>query len=317
MNTRIAFLLLCLLCLNPAAAMAWWDMGHMQVAAVAYGRLTPAVQSKVDALIKLHPANPMWVQGLEGLPPRDVAQAAFVHAATWADDIKDTLSCATLHRSDCYTRGKVTDPTAGQNVGTSDRAQHDYWHFYDIPFSTDGSAINPSPAVNALSQIRVLTAALGTKTSSEDLLSYDLVWLLHLVGDAHQPLHAVSRFTQQIPGDQGGNLEKADIGTSEPVTLHAVWDGMLGDRGPASAAIAAASSLPPADPKLAVIADPEVWFNESAALAQKYAYTSEIGPDKGPYQLSDQYLQNAKAVAQKQVALAGARLANLINAALK
>src|SRR5690242_8302281 len=35
---------------QPAAA--WWDEGHMQVAAVAYDRLTPAVRSKVDALIK-------------------------------------------------------------------------------------------------------------------------------------------------------------------------------------------------------------------------------------------------------------------------
>ena len=80
-------------------AHAWWDMGHMEVAAIAYGRLDDAVRPKVDALIKQHPAYPLWIKGLEGLPDSDKAQAAFVHAATWADDIKTMLSCNALCRS--------------------------------------------------------------------------------------------------------------------------------------------------------------------------------------------------------------------------
>lgn len=50
-------------------------------------------------LIKQHPAYPLWIKGLEGLPDSDKAQAAFVHAATWADDIKTMLSCNALCRS--------------------------------------------------------------------------------------------------------------------------------------------------------------------------------------------------------------------------
>ena len=50
-------------------------------------------------LIKQHPAYPLWIKGLEGLPDSDKVQAAFVHAATWADDIKTMLSCNALCRS--------------------------------------------------------------------------------------------------------------------------------------------------------------------------------------------------------------------------
>ena len=60
-----------------------------------------------------------------------------------------------------------------------------------------------------------------------------------------------------------------------------------------------------------------MWFKESAALAQQYAYGTAVGPDKGPYDLDAAYLSKAKSVAEYQVALAGQRLANLINAALK
>ncbi|WP_456737531.1 MULTISPECIES: S1/P1 nuclease [unclassified Bradyrhizobium] len=107
--------------------------------------------------------------------------------------------------------------------------------------------------------------------------------------------------------------------TSEACKLRSfiVWDGILGDRGTAAAAIGAASLLPAADPTLAKIDDPEIWFKESSALAQQYAYGTAVGPDKGPYDLDAAYLSKAKSVAEAQVALAGQRLANLINAALK
>ena len=35
--------------------------------------------------------------------------------------------------------------------------------------------------------------------ADDDVKSYDMVWLLHLVGDVHQPLHATSRFSAASP----------------------------------------------------------------------------------------------------------------------
>jgi len=303
-------------------ANAWWDLGHKQIAALAYGKLTPSAKSKANQLIKRHLAYPMWIRGLEGMSPKEIEQAAFVNAAVWADDIKNTnANCISLAPPGCYVGGptdKVDGPNAGANIGMADHLIHDYWHYYDIAFSPDGTQTIDSPPVNALSQINLLTAALSDPSKSDDVKSFDLVWLLHLVGDAHQPLHTTQRFTQQIPnGDRGGNEEKVDIGGTEPIKLHMVWDGILGESGPAAAAIAAATALPPADPVAARVSDPAIWFDEGFAIAKKDVYTSEIGPGVGDFKLTAAYLTNARKVAQERASIAGARLANLINAALR
>src|ERR1700730_12872831 len=62
--------------------------------------------------------------------------------------------------------------------------------------------------VNVQTQIPMFRSALrATSGASDDVRSYDLVWLIHLVGDVHQPLHTTSRFTHEQPkGDAGGTL---------------------------------------------------------------------------------------------------------------
>ena len=50
MRTWIAIAALCAVSLTAGPARAWWDGGHMQIAAVAYERLDPAVRAKVDAM---------------------------------------------------------------------------------------------------------------------------------------------------------------------------------------------------------------------------------------------------------------------------
>ncbi len=90
-------------------ALAWWDQGHMEIAALAYEQLDPEVRTTADRLIEL---NPKYAEWTSGLPEADKAKAAFVHAATWADDIKTDPTYA---GSDA-----VIDPTAAQNIGYSD-----------------------------------------------------------------------------------------------------------------------------------------------------------------------------------------------------
>jgi len=51
--------------------------------------------------------------------------------------------------------------------------------------------------------------------------------LIHLVGDIHQPLHAVSRYTKAHPGgDAGGNLFYIKYNNIH--NLHALWDAQVG-----------------------------------------------------------------------------------------
>jgi hypothetical protein len=84
-------------------------------------------------LLKLNADYPKWTAGV---PDEKTAKLyAFVHAATWADDIK--------RREYGYTRDNVNSATAGQNIGYSDHNQHAYWHFKDINFSSDGTPLPP------------------------------------------------------------------------------------------------------------------------------------------------------------------------------
>lgn len=297
----------------PLSAQAWWDEGHMQVAAVAYERLTPAVRAKVDALIKLNPQYPSWASGW---PASKVAQFAFVRAATWADDIKTPELAYTDDGN------KPTRPEAGQNIGYHDHLMHKYWHYKDIGFSTDGTPVEEPDQVNAVTQIKILSAGLAPSSGLPDeARSYDLVWLLHLVGDAHQPLHATARFSRGLEhGDEGGNKVSVIPATGQTMKLHGYWDSLLGGSSTPDGAIKDAlvfDKLPQPDATLARIVDPDVWFAESQKLAQQFAYAEPVKSGTPPPKLTREYETDARNVARQQAALAGARLANIINEALK
>src|SRR5262245_44384541 len=98
-----------------------------------------------------------------------------------------------LSRSTCLVNREnrpPNDPSAGQNIGYDDLARHKYWHFVDLPFSDDHTTLPTVPTPNAETQIAAFRAVLATESNDpklEKLKSYDLSWLLHLVGDVHNP----------------------------------------------------------------------------------------------------------------------------------
>ncbi|MGO7860195.1 S1/P1 nuclease [Rhizobium ruizarguesonis] len=299
----------------PFTALAWWDEGHMQVAAVAYERLSPETREKADALIRLNPEYENWVAGV---PERLRSQYAFVRAAVWADDIKSQIVGYT-------DEGDTTNsPTAGRNIGYVDSFKHTYWHFKDIPYFVEGMTEAETDPVNLETQIVTLTKGLSTSSGLPDSVrSYDLVWLLHLVGDAHQPLHATALFSKALKkGDQGGNFIEVTPANGQTVKLHAYWDGIFGGYSTPYGAIKdglldKTIKLPEPDPARAAISDPAVWLQEGRQKAIDSVYVSPVGFDKGPYELDRSYETNARKVAREQAAVAAARLANLITEALK
>jgi hypothetical protein len=292
-------------------AAAWNDFGHMEVAAVAWEKLDAPVRTQVATLLKL---NPMYGSWTKGVAAQDRDRTAFLLAATWADAIKDA--------SAGYTDDKAPSvPDPPRKAGYKDRLQHRYWHFIDMPFSPDGTGTKPPAPPNAKTQIAAFRAELSKKDAPSGVRSYDLVWLLHLVGDVHQPLHATARFVAtQHGGDHGGNdvLLCSDTACQRPDTLHFHWDGLL---GPSHMKIAdvvqAAHQLPEADATLAGVTNEAQWIDESFAEAKKDAYAAPVGPTAGPFTLNNAYDTRAHADAKVRVALAGARLARLLNSALK
>src|SRR5215469_8199753 len=305
------------LALASSPACAWDSFGHMEVAAVAWGKLTPAARARATELLKLNPEYASWISHT---PAQNRDQIAFVTAATWPDFIKHAQG----YHSDGTDNGDrpPPGPEASQNIGYKDHFMHKYWHFIDEPFSPDGTPLHNPDTPNAQTQIAAFRAKLsGPGASSEDMdiKSYDLVWLVHLVGDVHQPLHATSRFTRGLPnGDEGGNDVKVHCGSGcGAVELHGFWDDVLGTSAHPQDAIDAAKQLPEPDARLASIADESVWIDERFEAAKAHAYVQPIGGGAGSVTLTDNYKSSALNLAEQRVALAGARLADLLNAALK
>lgn len=305
----LAVVVLFLLC-ACSQARAWNSVGHMAVAWTAYQQLTPAEKDRVAVLLKLNPDYSKWLSYIPaGTSDADRDMYVFMMASTWPDEIKAAGSG--YSGTDTAPSGESPDLNDGYSAGKA----HKYWHFVDTPFSLDGTALPAVPVPNAVQKITAFRAALAT--GEPDLLkSYDLVWLMHLVGDVHQPLHCTTRVTAAMPnGDQGGNLVVVKGSSKE---LHAFWDDALGlgDTQKFMAAVKVGKALPPPDSSLAGDANENDWAAESFSLAKTSVYVKPVGAGLGPYKLTRSYKTATANIAKARVSLAGARLTVLLKAAL-
>jgi hypothetical protein len=313
MRSLALFLLLAFV--SPAHA--WNKMGHMMVAAVAYSQLTPVARAQVDQLLTLNPSYGDWTGGKGAAREERTAERAFMLAAFWPDEIKGAGG---------YTDEGDTQegPDAGADKGYGDHLRHRYWHYINTPISSDGTPVKEPHAPNVLTQINSLREVLADKAADPGRRSYALVWLLHLVGDVHQPLHTVSRFTATQPdADGGGNrvalscVPEIQEGSRCPNNLHAFWDDVAGGDDLIPEVLAHVHELPRADAQKARIDDPGVWVQEGLRLAQSVVYVGPIGDGGGPFVIDEPYHAKARAVAAQQIVLAGTRLARLLNRQLR
>jgi hypothetical protein len=294
---------LCVALTSPASA--WNDRGHMIVAAKAWERLNPQTKRAVNVLLRHNPRYNSWVAGL---PAASRARAAFIRAATWPDYIKSAPG---------YYQDRLPNTKSSRNIGYVDCYQHRYWHYKDLPFSPDGTAVLAPPAPNAETQINLFIQALSDSATPTDVRSYDLAWLLHLIGDVHQPLHATQRFiSTDVNGDGGGNDVKYCLTTqcSNGSSLHSFWDGAFGNAEDLRSIIDFARHMPLAPAAQASQLDPAVWLEESFEIAKTRVYQPPIANTLGPVVLTAAYRNDAAATATQRASLAGARLANLLNA---
>ena len=133
----------------------------------------------------------------------------------------------------------------------------------------------------------------------------------------HQPLHCVARFGKtQKAGDEGGNRVKVCDPQCDG-KLHAFWDDALGTGIFPSDAVKVGKGLSSVDAGLAAKLDTAVWIEEGFQAAQTKVYKNPIGAGAGPFSITLTYRKTAGALVRKRVALAGARLANVLNDELK
>jgi hypothetical protein len=334
------FVSLCVFCVFSVAH-AWDNVGHMAVAGLAYDELTTQQQDRLVAILKNHPKLDFITEGFPdpNIDGRDLVMAA----ATWPDLARSHVSKSGTPDGIIDNGYEEKDPAITQ-VKFDDGLLHRGWHFIDnslwVGAGTPPPQLPKPPEVNAVGVVKVLITQLKSNESDKEK-AYDLGWLLHLVGDLHQPMHAVNGISATLPeGDRGGNLVEIKGATDGASELHAFWDEVLGKTAPSE-------KTPPHHPHLEkdvataddVIADvqklrlnktkdnnldPSAWANESLQLAKRDAYDLNFVPitverpgNSEPTQklqttLDAEYGVSAKKVARKQLRRAGHRLALIL-----
>lgn len=280
----ICCLVLALACVP--CARAWGPQGHRTVGAIADRLLTPAARAAVAELL----AGDLDKFG------NPSGRTTLESVAVWADEIRGTAA---------------------------DRPR---WHYDDVPvcgsapprerYCRDGECNS--------AQLERLTALLRDPRAAPRERNEALKWIVHLVGDLHQPLHAAEN------GDLGGNraaVTLVGVRTRGRENLHRAWDGELvrlalhtGDRQRPPRDIDALADEARALVPEAGQGTPESWASESNHLARNVAYQYPGfacgSVPAGVVQLDRDYQAEAEAIVRERLLLAGGRLANLLDKTL-
>ena len=271
----------------PAPAFGWGYEGHKVIANIARDLLTPAVHAKVDALLAADP---------DTLTAHDIASEA-----TWAD--------------------------AFRGAGHRETAQ---WHFADIElvkpdltsacfgFPPSGAAASAGPAQDCVvGKVEQFEAELRNPSTPAPERLLALKFLLHFLGDLHQPLHASDN------QDHGGNCVRLALGGPRTTNLHSYWDTAVVEAlgsDPKAVASALEAQITPTDRRVWEQGDPRTWAMETFGVSKAVTYTAfsrpGCGSDAAPITLPPSYPARAQAAAALQLKRAGVRLALELDRAL-
>lgn len=192
------------------------------------------------------------------------------------------------------------------------------WHYVNIPINPPTGTPAAYDAARDCPTGDCVLAAIGrfkevlheTVGSPRERLEA-LKWLVHLVGDINQPLHASDN------ADRGGN-DVHVIFMGRSTNLHAVWDtGILANAGitdERAYALSLARSISSAEAEQWRSGTPADWACDSYGIARNLIYG--VWPHS-PGVLPPSYEQRAIYVAQVQLEKAGVRLAAVLNGALR
>lgn len=267
---------------------AWWCNGHMITAMIAQldlAKNSPEVLQTANQV--LAPLNGALSHGLDN---------TFVETACWADDIRYFgVDSMTL------------------------------WHYIDRPYNLDGLLNATRSSINVLWGINQTISTLKNDNHLNAPLETSMMirFLIHFVGDMHQPLHNTELISKLFPnGDAGGNLFPI-VYNSQINQLHKLWDWALGVSGddcprPLSkqgwGTITKISQeimdeLPRKD-LAEFLSDPYIdnWSVNNFHIAVNAVYEGiEMNgrPNEG-------YLLRGRKIAKKQLALGGYRLADIL-----
>ncbi len=305
-----------ILLLFPARAWPWGCEGHQAVAMIAEKHMNAHALEAANRILQASPIDPTL--------PRYCPNAGLSlieDAATWPDDIR-----------------KV-------------RPEASPWHYIDIPRDAPRSASVleescPASTGCVTSALEQQVALLRDDSTDPRVRADALRFVIHFVGDLHQPLHCVTN------NDEGGNCVPVDFFGNPPVernpqfesyspNLHAIWDsgiiqrmkGQESTREWATTLDQKFSTQDAAWQKAGVNIDDWVWESHDLADTVVYAKLPVAIPVEKPVevkscaddhhvstrmldlheQLGQQYADAVAPTIDEQIAKAGVRLATLLN----
>jgi hypothetical protein len=288
--------LLMLVLIVPHQASAWVREGHMATGALAYDILEQRDPEAIAAILRLmqaHPDRARFDAQLGGLAGREGERRLFELMAIWPDAVRGT-------------------PYA-----------HPVWHTSQRIVSSARSVIPFAFGSAQFEFGRNLAVAHDAAASDADR-AVALCWVMHIVGDMHQPLHTAMWMSWRFPiTDAGGQWAWVRPSPdAAPERLHWFWDSA---GHPAALGLAPSGSLeakleqdPPAE---TLSPDPETafahWVAQTRELAYEVAYARgrlRVGnsPDSARV-LSNDYVERARTVSRAQLTAAGRRIGALLS----
>lgn len=273
--------------LVPTPALSWGYEGHKIVALIARSYLTPNVRAKVDAML---------AADTDTLTQPDMASRA-----TWAD--------------------------AWRGAGHRESSE---WHFVDIEldqpdlagacygFPAAAAPASAGPASDCIvDKLREFTVELAAPATPAPERLLALKFVLHFVGDVHQPMHAADNH------DRGGNCVLLALGGPRTVNLHSYWDTATVEalgHDPEAVAAQLRGRITPAQKSAWGRGDPATWAQDTFEVGRSTAYRIGSAPgcssDPVPIALPAGYDIAAHDVAAVQLEKAGVRLAMVLNRSL-
>lgn len=326
---RTTTVLICLvlqLCLS-STAMAWDATSHRLSVYVAWEALTPVERS---ALIKILEKHPRYQEDFLDVMPANVmagdetTQARWLlgQAGVWPDLARNLSEEAQIryNRPDWHW-------IDGAWIRGNDEQGNVYVGADPLP-SIHGETLGPikdaAEVDNIVLAIEFNQKILQDRLSSVQEKAVALCWLLHLVGDIHQPLHSGALVSSSLfsNGDRGGN----GIATRDGDNLHSIWDGALRNQ-PFDDTLRRMNSTVRSTRLSEISLNIDVWLQESRQLLKDFVYPDEIkvevlrserrGKPMPSISLDDDYVSNMQAYSEDRLTLAGTRLFLTLREVLK
>ena len=278
-------LVVLLLALAPTPASAWWEYGHETVARIAWLEASPGTRAELRRLM-----------AQSRLLDTPACRADTIEALSyWPDCIKPLGDRFSYASSWHYQNVDICRP------------------FDQAPACRDGNCVS--------AQIERNLRLLGDRAVPPRERLMALAFLVHFMGDIHQPMHAGDH------GDLGGNRVRILYGII-PTNLHAAWDGYLADRGisqPAGDAAGILAELSGPDKAAMRGGDVAAWSREGWETSREFAYGTILAdpcalpagtvPTERPV-ITEEITRRLIPIVRRQAARGGLRLARLLDEAL-